>query len=370
MSQYICIIFGIRRKILKSDSSILTMSEALSSEASSINVLNTESELNRFYNMNVPFQITLEYCSGFKPDDYINIVTLSAKKALLYQETLSSKNHPNGKEIMHFHDYFEFLFVLDGSIIHKIEGKDYLYSAGSCCLINRSVCHLELYNKCAKVLFVGISPDFICELFDSARTSSFHDEKKIYDSEIYRFINDDLNTPGKKAYLDFIPTYRSNHNTEHLHALTEAIIHTLLYPDFGASCRIRGFLGALLTYLSSAQYYHCTKIQLNTGSDFLIFARISRLFEECDGRMNRSTLEKLLNYSGDYLNRIVKKYTGMCLYEYGMDFCLKRAARYLTESDESASAIAARLKFTNRTHFYNLFKNKYGVTPREYRKQH
>ncbi len=53
-----------------------------------------------------------------------------------------------------------------------------------------------------------------------------------------------------------------------------------------------------------------------------------------------------------------------------MTFCLKKAAQYLTESSESISAIAARLKFTNRTHFYALFKEKYGVTPKDYRNIH
>lgn len=86
--------------------------------------------------------------------------------------------------------------------------------------------------------------------------------------------------------------------------------------------------------------------------------------------MSRSELERLLNYSGDYLNRIVNKYAGMCLYDYGMTFCLKKAAKYLTETNESIGAIANRLQFTNRTHFYSLFKEKYGVTPKEYRQLH
>ena len=53
-----------------------------------------------------------------------------------------------------------------------------------------------------------------------------------------------------------------------------------------------------------------------------------------------------------------------------MTFCLKKAAQCLIETDESISSIAAGLKFTNRTHFYALFKEKYGVTPKEYRQIH
>lgn len=353
---------------LESDN--LAMVKALSSHESSINVQNIESDINRFYHMDVPFQVTLEYCSGAELDDFINVVTLSADRSLLYQETFAIKNYARSKDILHFHDYFEFVIVLEGSIIQKIENKDYLYTAGSCCLINRSLCHLEHYHGKSKVLFIGMSPEFICDLFASAKASTFQNEKNICNGDIYHFISADLKSPGEKAYLDFIPAYQNHQNAKHLHSIAESMIHTLLYPEFGASYQIRGLLCSFMAYLSSPQYYHCTNIRLDTNSDFLLFSRITHLFEESNGRMSRSEFEKLLNYSGDYLNRIVNKYTGMCLYDYGMTFCLKKAAKYLTETKDSIGTIAAKLQFTNRTHFYSLFKQKYGVTPKEYRQIH
>ena len=48
-----------------------------------------------------------------------------------------------------------------------------------------------------------------------------------------------------------------------------------------------------------------------------------------------------------------------------MTFCFKKAERLLKESNLSVSEIALQLKFTNRTHFYNLFRKKYGMTPQE-----
>lgn len=355
---------------MKKEYTLLNMPDALSSPDSSINIQNADSELIQLYHMDVPFQLTLEYCNGTDAEDYVNIVTLSSERSILYQETLSEKNRTRTKATPHFHDYFEFTVVLEGNIIQIIEGKEYLYTAGSCCLLNRSLCHMEHYHSRSKVLFIGISPDFVMELFASAQNSCFACEKEFYNSDIYHFITSDLKNPGKKEYIDFIPTYQNNQNAARLHSLTEAMIQALLYPAFGASYQIRGLLCAFLSYLASPQYYHSTNIKLDTNSDFLIFARISHLFEESDGRMPRIKLEQLLNYSGDYLNRIVNRYTGMCLFDYGMTFCLKKAAQYLTETDESISAIAAKLHFSNRTHFYALFKEKYGVTPKEYRQMH
>lgn len=367
-----CIIFGIatRRKCEKTmntSQETLALTQALMSKSSSINVQNTESDINRFYHMDVPFQVTLECCSGSEPEDYVNVVTLSADRAVLYQESSAAKNYTHTNDIVHFHDFFEFVIVLEGHIIQKIEGKDYQYAAGSCCLINRSLCHLEHYHDKCKVLFIGMTPEFVSELFASAKASSFQTEKKICSGEIYQFITTDIKNPGEKAYLDFIPTYQNQQNIETLLSLANAMIHLLLYPEFGASYQMRGLLCTFMSYLSSPQHYHCSHICLDTSSDFLIISRVTHLFEERDGRISRAEFESLLNYSGDYLNRIVNKYTGMCLYDFGMTFCLKKAAKLLTETNESISTIAEKLHFTNRTHFYNLFKAKYGVTPKKYR---
>ena len=68
-------------------------------------------------------------------------------------------------------------------------------------------------------------------------------------------------------------------------------------------------------------------------------------------------------------NTIVHKYTGMCLYDYGMTFTLKKAEHLLSDTTASISSIALQLGFNNRTHFYKIFKKKNGIPPGEYRKK-
>lgn len=75
----------------------------------------------------------------------------------------------------------------------------------------------------------------------------------------------------------------------------------------------------------------------------------------------------MIQYTSDYLGRIVKKYTGLCLFDYGMTFCIKKAEILLKTTNENIDYISRQLGFTNRTHFYKLFKEKHGMTPREYR---
>ena len=118
-----------------------------------------------------------------------------------------------------------------------------------------------------------------------------------------------------------------------------------------------------MQYLDKKEDYHISCVQLNSSSDQLLFFRIGHLMEDTDGRMSRADLEKALCYSGNYINTVVHKYSGMCLYDYGMTFTLKKAAWLLEETKKPVSAIEIQLGFTNRTHFYKMFKNRYGVTP-------
>lgn len=355
-----------------SDSIYSKMSEASAFNAANsvLSVHNIRSQSDTLYQIKAPFLVTLEYCSGKNPSDYINIITLSANESFIYQDTFDSHHRLFLKYATHIHDYFELMLVLKGSITQKIEGKEYLYHTGTCCLLNRSLAHTEDFHSEAAVLFIGLSLDFVDEIFRSSQTSYFKIEKEILNSEFYDFVQSDLKNPGRKAYLDFIPAYQNQQHPADLHVLAEKLIRALLFPQFGSSYHLKSLICSVLQYLSMPTNYHCTRVTLDSSSDFLLFSRITHLLVERDGRISRAELEKSLNYSGDYLNRIVHKYSGMCLFDYGMTFCLKKAAADLSGTDESIAAIAARLKFSNRTHFYKLFKEHFGMTPKEYRLKH
>lgn len=338
--------------------------------SSPLEIRNSHSRFSSFFQLNAPFQVTYQFCSGTATEDYLNTFTMSSDNSYFSQETMMLHNYCFTKHAPHFHDYFEIMLVLEGTVLQRIENKDYLYNTGSCCLINRSLCHIETFNSTSKILFIGLSVEFIEELFNSCQSAYFGKEKEIVDSELYRFIMSDIKSPGKKSYLDYIPAWQNQSNNSNLHSLTEELINAILFPGFGSSYQLKAIICRLLEYLSTPSNYHCTCVELNRDNDFLLFARITHLLEENDGRVSRTELERSLNYSGNYLNRITNKYTGMCLFDYGMTFCLKKAEDYLANTKEPVSDIAARLGFSNRTHFYTLFKKKYGMTPNEYRKGH
>lgn len=323
---------------------------------------------NSWYNIMSPFQITYEYCSGNAPDDFCNILTISATGSSYRRIPLCQQVKFNARPT-HMHNFFELFIILKGNIIQRIDGKEFMYPAGSCCLINRNLAHAEKFTEETKLLFIGISTDLATELLNAYKTACFPEEIRHNNNFILQFFKESMDSSQKRSYLDFFP----KHNTPHLihsdlEQFSESLIHTAFFPKPGATYMIKGLIYSLLHQLTDEAIYHYTRVQLELDADLLLFARITHLFEDTDGRISRSELENVLHYNGSYMNSIVKRRTGMCLFDYGMTFCLKKAAVLLSTTDKSISAIASMLHFSNRTHFYKLFKEKYGLTPKEYRK--
>lgn len=260
----------------------------------SFEIHNIRSTISSFYQITAPFELTYQFCSGTGTEDYLNTITLSEDDSCFLQESMKLHNYRFQECAPHFHDFFEIMLVLEGTVVQRIENKDYMYNTGACCLINRSLCHIETFSSSARIVFIGMSVPFIRELFASCQLSHFNKEKEMMQSNLYQFIMGDLKSPGRKAYLDFIPTWHNQESIHILHSYVETLMQTMLFPGFGSSYQVKATICQLLHYLSSHMHYHCTLIELNEASDFLLFSRISHLLEENSGRFSRSELERSL----------------------------------------------------------------------------
>lgn len=79
-------------------------------------------------------------------------------------------------------------------------------------------------------------------------------------------------------------------------------------------------------------------------------------------------IAKLYYFNEKYLGRLFKQQTGVSFREYLNRKRLESAAGLLTESKETVTEIAAKSGFGNVTYFNRIFRQRYGMTPTEYRK--
>lgn len=273
---------------------------------------------------------------------------------------------------LHQHDFFELLFVVDGILYQNIENRRHLYTPGSCCLLNKNVRHKEEYSTDFRVIFFQFSEDFIQKMFAALSMNYFEIEQHHVQTKMEQFLQQNIfpDESMEKNYIDFIPTQNSQWTVQNIHSIFEQITAELLSPQLGSSAFITALFFKLFHLLNHTEYYQTTPVKIGTDSENRLFQKITKKMEKMNGKMPRNALEKEFHYSGDYLNKIVKKYTGMTIYDYGMTFCMKKAAELLRHSDLTATEISLQLGFSNRTQFYKVFQNTFSVTPSEYRKQH
>ena len=369
------------------------------------------------YKMEVPLQV--EFIS-MRPDDPLEHYTMVSvipehiyHAALTKEEVGSMFVRPR----LHRHSYYELAFVLSGNLFYNIENRRHLYTPGSCCLLNRNVLHMEEHETDFDVMFLGISDEVLRDVYRDLTEGFFTVEQNRPDTDLDRFLKKNLlaeKTSYDKEYLDFIPRKAENpacagipigkytaaygshpsfHNNSAAYTDTDGprpddvlyspnpavrsvrgILNTiedeLLYPRIGSTHRIKALIAKLLHQLSDPTYYETTPIQIGTDTENLLYNEIDRIMHETWGRASRSFLEEELHYSGDYLNKITKKYTGLSIHDFGMTICMGLAAKELLNTDRSIGDIAASLGFSNRTHFYKQFDKVYHISPAEYRKNY
>ncbi|PCJ59757.1 MAG: hypothetical protein COA79_10150 [Planctomycetota bacterium] len=80
-------------------------------------------------------------------------------------------------------------------------------------------------------------------------------------------------------------------------------------------------------------------------------------------------LAHLSDKSSEHLSRSFKKFLGMTPSSYLNQIRLEKASLRLTSSNDEIISISMDFGFQNLNYFYKLFKEKYGIPPKEYRKK-
>jgi transcriptional regulator GlxA family with amidase domain len=95
---------------------------------------------------------------------------------------------------------------------------------------------------------------------------------------------------------------------------------------------------------------------------------ISRLEREYYAPWTLPKIATLASMSPNHLLRIFRAATGFTPLEYLVRLRLRHAAGELTETRKSITEIAADTGFSDSNYFSKRFRNFYGTSPREYRR--
>lgn len=259
------------------------------------------------------------------------------KYPYLFTHTLA-----NMSTIFHHHPFYEFVYVEEGTVINLIENEKYILNAGEMSLVMPGENHKIIAENCSIRRDICISS----EIFDSLCSLLLPDalcEKSRILSNAKKF------SPSRNAINIFL----------------EKLDH------FSVKLDKTDNESRLLAYSLLTEVFCELVPKENIDSASTVPPWIKTILLRFDNtksvQAGLSAITEGINYSHIYINRVFKQYTGVNLRTFLNETRLKLAAIYINTSDYSAIEISEILGFSSPSFFYKQFKNKYGVTPIEYR---
>jgi len=144
-------------------------------------------------------------------------------------------------------------------------------------------------------------------------------------------------------------------------------------PAMGSSQLIKAYLSELLIRLyrldCMAKDHVLQPFVIRSESGNCIFRHcVEFINENVSNRLALVHVCKSVHVSASHLNRIFNKNSGTSVMDYIMCAKLEKAKGLLRESSMNISQISYDLGFSSIHYFSRQFKQKYGITPREYSK--
>lgn len=284
--------------------------------------------------------------------NYINSVNLKAESNFPYLvlDVINDKSYPRnpGFQVMHWHEDLQFIYVLNGEIEVKTLDTIVRISKGGGIFINKNVIHLvSKSNFCHYNSF--IFPDYFLGFYFGSPAKAFvYRIAGTKDLPICHFPKED---ERYKMILSFLAELADleTHKTE-------------FYPY------------EVLSLLSQLWLEVCRNIQLPSRSIDSAAERRMQKFLQYISRhygedVSLDSLAESAGVSKSECLRCFKASMQMTPYKYLTEYRLSKAADMLKNSDEPIGNIADSVGFRQISHFGKCFREKTGLSPREYREK-
>lgn len=275
-------------------------------------------------------------------------------KFLLPEQMISVRKHTRFIDFpLHKHNYIELQYVYKGNLTQVIDGKEITMKEGELMMLNQVISHeIKAAGEDDIIINFIVKPEFFQYIFSLADI----------DNVIFNFIMSTIYSNSTKGeYLYYKVSDKGS-----IKANMEKIIMELYEPNITSSISIKLLVGLLLVNLikhsGDIEVYSADNYEKKLSLDILKY--IDEHYEE--GSL--AAISEQLNQPDYKICRIVKKYTGVTFKQLVQETRLNKAADLLMRTSLAVTDIMQAVGYENITYFYKIFKEKYTMTPHEYRK--
>lgn len=283
-----------------------------------------------------------------------NQFEIESKKVLENEKLISVRTHTRFTDFpTHKHDYIEMMYVAQGSILHVIDGKEVELKQGEILLLNQ-----HSWHEIKKAGMDDIAINFII-------LPSFFDvvyEMIGYDNVIAKFLVDILRQDQNSGeYLLFRVS-----DILQIQNLVENLIQSLYENEEGYK-ENQITMGLLFMYL--VRYVNrTTRVSAKRFEELMVESALDYIVENYQNATLTEISSRLKQ--PDYaLSKLIKQQTGRTFKELLQSRRFYRAEELLMESDLSIDDIIYAVGYESHSYFFRRFKEKHGITPKQYRKK-
>jgi AraC family cel operon transcriptional repressor len=246
----------------------------------------------------------------------------------------------------HCHDYYEIFLVDQGNAEHRINGAVQEASAGFLCFVRPQDTHYyEAMSDNFRIINIIISEETIGALFTFLGGN--FERERFLSPALPPFVN-----------LDF------SELTSLIRELEQLILHKkIMKTSSDTAYRISIF--NIMT-----RYFPMNRLDKSFGQipQWLRWLSLEMLKKE-NFKKGLPALYKLSGKSQEHLARSCKKYLNKTPSKLVNDIRLEYGAKLLTTTSIPIIEICEECGFESLSYFYHRFKEHYGFSPREFRKQ-
>ena len=266
------------------------------------------------------------------------------KKTVIFKDPNSDLDFHwfDGSSTKHSHDYYEIVIVTCGTIQHHYLNKSTNLYEKDVVLICPNKTHEICAPKRTKHFNISISKELftkLCNIVDLNLLTFIH---KNMDIKIH------LSDTQLNYFFFQINMLLSDPKKENV------IISSILYQILSNIALSYLFDSHSADFTNTPEWFKNFIEQISMPSVFVLPLR---------------QIYKLSGYSQAALIRYFKKYTNTTPQNYVTDIKINYAKNLLTKTNTSILDISLNLGFQSLSRFMTLFKQKTGLTPKEYRKK-
>ncbi len=252
----------------------------------------------------------------------------------------------------HKHNYIEFNYIYQGKLTQVIDNKEITLQKGELIFLNQYITHeIKASRKEDIIINFIIRPEF----FDYIITLLGNE------NIISKFLLTTLYTNYDEGeYLYFKVSERKD-----IQDLLERIIIEIYTSSIMKKATIKLLVGLLLVELiKNSQDIEAYSV--DNYEKLLIIQSLKYIDEFYDKGTLLELSEKLKQ--PDYkLSKLIKKHTKMTFKELLQERKLSKSIELIKSTKYSIVEIIDLVGYENPTYFYKIFKNKFGMTPRDYK---